>query len=79
MCARADAGRTGGAGIPSPMPARQYRWQQRPKHGAGLFSNGAVTSGVLRTEQTLSDQTYERLKKIFERHTGQQCSPPDDR
>ncbi|WP_139479265.1 phage portal protein, partial [Escherichia coli] len=27
------------------------------------FSNGAVTSGVLRTEQTLSDQAYERLKK----------------
>ncbi|WP_252390323.1 phage portal protein, partial [Escherichia coli] len=33
------------------------------EHGARLFSNGAVTSGVLRTEQTLSDQAYERLKK----------------
>lgn len=31
------------------------------EHGARLFSNGAVTSGVLRTEQTLSDQAYERL------------------
>lgn len=41
------------------------------EHGARLFSNGAVTSGVLRTEQTLSDQAYERLKKDFEeRHTG---------
>ncbi|MCV9302872.1 phage portal protein [Escherichia coli] len=30
-----------------------------------------LTSGVLRTEQTLSDQAYERLKKDFEeRHTG---------
>lgn len=41
------------------------------ENGARLFSNGAVTSGVLRTEQTLSDQAYERLKKDFEeRHTG---------
>ncbi|WP_411899317.1 phage portal protein, partial [Salmonella enterica] len=36
------------------------------EHGAILFSNGAVTSGFLRTEQTLSEQAYERLKKDFE-------------
>nr|WP_317403353.1 phage portal protein [Plesiomonas shigelloides] len=41
------------------------------EHGARLFSNGAVTSGVLRTEQALSEQAYERLRKDFEaRHTG---------
>ena len=54
------------------MPARQYALAAATEeHGARLFSNGAVTSGVLRTEQTLSDQAYERLKKDFEeRHTG---------
>src|SRR5471030_2515132 len=31
------------------------------EHGSRLFSNGAVTSGVLRTEQTLTDQAYARL------------------
>lgn len=41
------------------------------EHGARLFSNGAVTSGVLRTEQTLTDAAYARLKKDFEdRHLG---------
>ncbi|WBM72819.1 phage portal protein [Buttiauxella sp. WJP83] len=41
------------------------------EHGSRLFSNGAVTSGVLRTEQTLSDLAYDRLKKDFEeRHQG---------
>lgn len=41
------------------------------EHGSRLFKNGAVTSGVLRTEQTLTDDAYERLKKDFEeRHTG---------
>jgi len=41
------------------------------EHGSRLFSNGAVTSGVLRTEQTLTDQAYARLRKDFEdRHTG---------
>lgn len=41
------------------------------EHGSRLFKNGAVTSGVLRTEQTLSDEAYHRLKKDFEeRHTG---------
>jgi len=41
------------------------------EHGSRLFKNGAVTSGVLRTEQTLTDDAYGRLKKDFEeRHTG---------
>lgn len=41
------------------------------EHGSRLFQNGAVTSGVLRTEQTLTDEAYIRLKKDFEeRHTG---------
>jgi phage portal protein BeeE len=35
------------------------------EHGARLFSNGAVTTGVLRTEQTLSDAAYDRLKKTL--------------
>ncbi|MCU1787511.1 phage portal protein [Pectobacterium polaris] len=41
------------------------------EHGSRLFKNGAVTSGVLRTDQTLTDDAYGRLKKDFEeRHTG---------
>ncbi|TKI02673.1 phage portal protein [Martelella alba] len=41
------------------------------EHGSRLFSNGAVTSGVLQTEQTLTDEAYARLRKDFEeRHTG---------
>lgn len=41
------------------------------EHGARLFSNGAVTSGVLRTEQELSDLAYQRLKEDFaEKHQG---------
>lgn len=41
------------------------------EHGAQLFRNGAVTTGVLQTEQTLSDAAYKRLKKDFEeRHGG---------
>lgn len=41
------------------------------EHGAQLFRNGAVTTGVLSTEQTLTDKAYARLKKDFEeRHGG---------
>ncbi len=41
------------------------------EHGSRLFSNGAVTSGVLQTEQTLTDDAYARLRRDFEeRHTG---------
>lgn len=41
------------------------------EHGARLFSNGAVTSGVLRTDQTLSDEAFKRLKEDFkDRHQG---------
>lgn len=41
------------------------------EHGAQLFRNGAVTTGVLQTEQSLSDKAYERLKSDFEeRHGG---------
>lgn len=36
------------------------------EHGARLFSNGAVTSGVLRTDSELSDAAYARLKADFE-------------
>ncbi|WP_311237572.1 phage portal protein, partial [Escherichia coli] len=41
------------------------------EHGARLFGNGAVTSGVLRTEQKLTPDAYERMKRDFEeRHLG---------
>ncbi len=41
------------------------------EHGARLFRNGAVTTGVLATEQTLTDAAYKRLKSDFEeRHGG---------
>tara|TARA_R110000850_G_scaffold9279_6_gene34382 strand:+ start:237 stop:1454 length:1218 start_codon:yes stop_codon:yes gene_type:complete len=41
------------------------------EHGARLFRNGAVTTGVLQTEQTLSDAAFKRLKDDFaERHGG---------
>lgn len=41
------------------------------EHGSRLFSNGAVTSGVLRTDQTLTDAAFNRLKKQFnEEHSG---------
>lgn len=40
-------------------------------HGSRLFKNGAVTSGVLRTDQTLTPEAYKRLKSDFEaRHQG---------
>jgi len=35
------------------------------EHGARLFTNGAVTSGVLRTEQQLTDDAFARLKAQF--------------
>ncbi|QSR35560.1 phage portal protein [Marinobacterium iners] len=41
------------------------------EHGARLFKNGAVTSGVLHTEQRLSDDAFKRLQKQFqEDHAG---------
>lgn len=41
------------------------------EHGARLFRNGAVTSGVLQTEQRLDDKAFERLQKQFnEDHIG---------
>lgn len=41
------------------------------EHGARLFGNGTVTSGVLKTEQKLTDEAYKRLKDDFqERHQG---------
>ncbi|WP_369115065.1 phage portal protein [Edwardsiella tarda] len=41
------------------------------EHGSRLFSNGAVTSGVLQTDQSLSNEAFDRLKKDFEdRHQG---------
>lgn len=40
-------------------------------HAAKLFTNGAVTSGVLRTEQQLSDEAFGRLKTEFQgEHMG---------
>lgn len=40
-------------------------------HGSRLFKNGAVTSGVLETEETLTDDAFMRLKTEFtENHTG---------
>lgn len=35
------------------------------EHGSRLFTNGAVASGVLRTEQALTDDAFERLKTQF--------------
>lgn len=35
------------------------------EHGARLFENGAVTSGVLSTEQQLTDPAFARLKSQF--------------
>lgn len=41
------------------------------EHGARLFGNGAVTSGVLTTNGELSDAAYARLKADFEeKHQG---------
>ncbi|WP_392439403.1 phage portal protein [Edwardsiella piscicida] len=41
------------------------------EHGSRLFSNGAVTSGVLQTDDSLSNDAFDRLKKDFEeRHQG---------
>lgn len=41
------------------------------EHGARLFGNGAVTSGVLRTENQLSDAAFDRLKQQFhDNHEG---------
>ncbi|MDX7988775.1 phage portal protein [Xenorhabdus sp. 12] len=41
------------------------------EHGSRLFGNGAVTSGVLQTDQALKDEAYKRLKADFEaRHQG---------
>jgi HK97 family phage portal protein len=41
------------------------------EHGARLFGNGAVTSGVLETDQQLSDEAFDRLKKQFhDNHQG---------
>lgn len=41
------------------------------EHGSRLFGNGAVTSGVLQTDQSLSDEAFARLKSDFEsQHQG---------
>lgn len=40
-------------------------------HAAKLFTNGAVTSGVLATEQALTDSAFDRLKTQFQgEHMG---------
>lgn len=45
--------------------------QAMDAHAAKLFTNGAVTSGVLRTEQQLSDEAFGRLKTEFQgEHMG---------
>lgn len=41
------------------------------EHGSRLFGNGTVTSGVLQTDQLLSDEAFSRLKTEFqEEHQG---------
>ncbi|MEC8123773.1 MAG: phage portal protein, partial [Pseudomonadota bacterium] len=41
------------------------------EHGSQLFKNGAVTSGVLETEESLTDVAFSRLKTEFEEnYTG---------
>ena len=45
--------------------------QAMDTHAAKLFTNGAVTSGVLQTEQTLTDEAFTRLKAEFQgEHMG---------
>lgn len=45
--------------------------QAMDAHAAKLFTNGAVTSGVLRTEQQLTDEAFSRLKTEFQgEHMG---------
>ena len=45
--------------------------QAMAKHEGKLFTNGAVTSGVLTTEQALSDEAFDRLKTQFQgEHMG---------
>lgn len=45
--------------------------QAMDTHAAKLFTNGAVTSGVLRTDQQLSDEAFGRLKTEFQgEHMG---------
>ena len=45
--------------------------QAMDAHAAKLFTNGAVTSGVLRTEQQLTDEAFGRLKTEFQgEHMG---------
>lgn len=45
--------------------------QAMDAHAAKLFTNGAVTSGVLRTEQELTPEAFERLKVDFKgEHMG---------
>ncbi|NNA69616.1 phage portal protein [Pseudomonas gessardii] len=45
--------------------------QAMDAHAAKLFTNGAVTSGVLRTEQELSPEAFDRLKTEFQgEHMG---------
>ena len=45
--------------------------QAMDTHAAKLFTNGAVTSGVLQTEQTLTDEAFARLKTEFQgEHMG---------
>ncbi|SDI07057.1 phage portal protein [Pseudomonas panipatensis] len=45
--------------------------QAMDKHAAKLFANGAVTSGVLKTNEELSDEAFARLKEQFQgEHMG---------
>ncbi|MNJ36757.1 Phage portal protein [compost metagenome] len=45
--------------------------QAMDAHAAKLFTNGAVTSGVLRTDQQLTDEAFGRLKTEFQgEHMG---------
>lgn len=45
--------------------------QAMETHASKLFTNGAVTSGVLATEQALSDEAFNRLKTQFQgEHMG---------
>lgn len=45
--------------------------QAMDAHAAKLFTNGAVTSGVLRTDQQLTDEAFGRLKEDFQgQHMG---------
>ena len=46
--------------------------QTMEQHASNLFKNGAVTSGVLQTNEQLTDDAFKRLKPSFKTNTWAQ-------